>query len=179
MNNTNRHRSKLKFAGTIALAWIVGSGVSVLSMMASAAPNARSPADVVALPVGSSVIKLDRTGRTRVGKASFYAERYAGKTMADGTPMHLYSNNAASTTLPLGTTAKVTNLDTGRSTWVTIRDRGPYVKGRIIDLSPTTARQIGLSRRQGLAAVEVTPLTIPMADGSIKATSVRLASTVD
>ena len=88
--------------------------------------------------------------------------------MADGTPMRLYSSNAASLTLPLGSTARITNLDTGRSAVVTIRDRGPYVKGRIVDLSPATAREIGLARKQGLATVRVTPLTIPLPDGSVK-----------
>jgi len=107
-------------------------------------------------------------GQKRTGKASFYANHYAGKTMADGTPMKLSSNNAASITLPLGTTARVTNLETGRSAIVTIRDRGPYVRGRIVDLSPATARKIGLERRQGLAKVEVAPLSVPLSDGSVK-----------
>ena len=79
---------------------------------------------------------LDRTGRKQVGQASFYADRYAGKTMADGTPMQLYGNNAASLTLPLGTIATVTNLETGLSAVIKIQDRGPYVHGRIVDLSP-------------------------------------------
>ena len=72
--------------------------------------------------------------------------------MADGTPMHLSADNAASRTLPLGTTAIVTNLETGLTAHVTIRDRGPYVDGRLIDLSPATARKIGLEPRQGLDA---------------------------
>jgi rare lipoprotein A len=81
--------------------------------------------------------------------------------MADGTRMRLYSNNAASLTLPLGTTARVKNLQTGKTAIVTIRDRGPYVNGRILDLSPGTARSIGLSKKQGVADVEVTPLAFP------------------
>jgi rare lipoprotein A len=113
-------------------------------------------------------LKLDRSGQKRTGKASFYADHYSGRAMADGTPMRLYSNNAASITLPLGTTARVTNLETGRSAIVTIRDRGPYVRGRIVDLSPATARKIGLERKQGLAKVEVAPLTVPLPDGTVK-----------
>jgi rare lipoprotein A len=119
-----------------------------------------------AAPHGATA--LDRSGNTQVGKASFYASRYSGRTMADGKPMRLYSNNAASLTLPLGTTARVTNLQTGMSAVVTIEDRGPYVRGRIIDLSPATARQIGLARKQGIAPVEVTPLTVPLRDGTVK-----------
>jgi len=58
-------------------------------------------------------------------------------------------DNAASKTLaPSGPTARVTNLQTGRSAVVTIQDRGPYVKGRIVDLSPATAREIVISRER-------------------------------
>ncbi|HEX3846501.1 MAG TPA: septal ring lytic transglycosylase RlpA family protein [Steroidobacteraceae bacterium] len=112
--------------------------------------------------------KVDRVRRKRVGTASFYASRFDGRTMADGTPMKPHGNNAASRTLPLGTTAMVTNLETGRTAIVTIRDRGPYVGGRIVDLSPGTARKIGLTPRKGLAKVEVAPLEVPMPDGTIK-----------
>jgi rare lipoprotein A len=111
---------------------------------------------------------LDRTGRKRVGKASFYAKRFAGKKMADGTPMRPHGNNAASKTLPLGTTAKVTNLETGKSAVVVIQDRGPYVKGRIVDLSPATAHKIGISKHEGVAKVVVAPIAVPLADGSVK-----------
>jgi rare lipoprotein A len=111
---------------------------------------------------------LDRTGRTRVGKASFYAKMFAGRTMADGTRMEPTGDNAASRTLPLGTTAQVTNLETGKTAVVTIRDRGPYVAGRIVDLSPATAREIGLDTRTGVTKVKVAPIAVPLADGRIK-----------
>jgi rare lipoprotein A len=52
---------------------------------------------------------------------------------------------------------------------VTIQDRGPYVDGRIVDLSPATARQIGITPRAGLARVEVAPIAVPQPDGSMKA----------
>ena len=97
----------------------------------------------------------------QVGKASFYADRFAGRKMANGKPMDPNEDNAASRTLPLGTKARVTNLDTGRSAVVTIQDRGPYVDGRIVDLSPATAQKIGLEKKQGLAPVEVVPLQVP------------------
>jgi len=111
---------------------------------------------------------LDRSGRERVGKASFYAKMFDGRKMADGTPMSPHGNNAASKTLPLGTTAKVTNLETGKSAVVTIRDRGPYVAGRIVDLSPATAQKIGLSKSQGVVPVAVAPIVVPLADGKVK-----------
>jgi len=124
--------------------------------------------------------QLDRSGKARIGKASFYARMFAGRKMANGNKMDPQDSNAASRTLPLGTTAKVTNLTTGKSAVVRIEDRGPYVAGRIVDLSPATAREIGITPREGVTQVEVAPITVPLADGSIKlgaaANEVLLAS---
>jgi rare lipoprotein A len=128
---------------------------------------APKPASPVHEPVVASP-PLDLSGRTRRGKASFYAQKFSGRKMADGTAMQPQSNNAASKTLPLGTTAKVTNLETGRSAVVTIRDRGPYIRGRIVDLSPSTAKAIGIDHKKGVAKVEVAPILVPLADGRIK-----------
>jgi rare lipoprotein A len=111
---------------------------------------------------------IDRSGKKRIGKASFYAHMFEGRKMADGKQMDPQHDNAASRTLPLGTTAKVTNLETGKSAFVTIQDRGPYVDGRIVDLSPSTAREIGLSHGQGVARVEVSPLAVPLPNGRVK-----------
>ena len=109
--------------------------------------------------------RLDRSGRTRVGQASFYAGKFDGRRMADGTRMDPQDDSAASKTLPLGTTARVTNLETGRSAVVTIRDRGPYVRGRIVDLSPATAEKLGMARHDGVSRVQVTPLAMPPPGG--------------
>jgi rare lipoprotein A len=128
---------------------------------AAGVPAADAPAPAPKPPI-------DRSGKKRIGKASFYADRFGGRKMADGKIMSLHDSNAASRTLPLGTTAKVTNLETGKSALVTIQDRGPYVSGRIVDLSPATARSIGLSKRKGVTKVEVTPITVPLPDGGVK-----------
>jgi rare lipoprotein A len=113
--------------------------------------------------------ELDRSGHKRVGDASFYANEFAGRRMADGALMNPQGDNAASKTLPLGTTAKVTNLDSGASAVITIQDRGPFVKGRIVDLSPSTARKIGISQNEGVAKVAVVPITVPLSGGGVKA----------
>jgi rare lipoprotein A (peptidoglycan hydrolase) len=110
----------------------------------------------------------DLSARKRVGKASFYAKQFFGKTMANGAPMDPWGNNAASRTLPLGTTAKVTNVETGKTAVVKIEDRGPYVDGRVVDLSPGTAEKIGLTPRKGVTKVVVAPITVPMPDGKVK-----------
>jgi rare lipoprotein A len=88
--------------------------------------------------------------------------------MANGAPMDPQGNNAASRTLPLGTTAKVTNVETRKTAVVTIQDRGPYVDGRLVDLSPATAQQIGLTPRQGIAKVVVAPIAVPLPGGRVK-----------
>ena len=110
----------------------------------------------------------DLSGRKRVGKASFYASQFSGKTMADGAPMDPQGDNAASRTLPLGTTAKVTNVETGKTAVVTIEDRGPYVDGRLVDLSPATARKIGLTPQKGVTKVVVAPIVVPLPNGKLK-----------
>ncbi len=144
-------------------------------------PQPQSPAKLA--PARLAVIahpQLDRSGKRRIGKASFYARMFAGRKMANGNRMDPQDINAASRTLPLGTTAKVTNLKTGKSAVVKIEDRGPYVEGRIVDLSPATAREIGITPREGVTKVEVAPITVPLADGSVKlgeaAAEVLLAS---
>ncbi len=111
--------------------------------------------------------RLDRSGEPQQGEASYYGKEFFGRTMADGTPMDPESNIAASRTLPLGTKAKVTNLENGKSAVVEIRDRGPYVEGRIVDLTPKTARKLDMVE-DGVVPVEVVPLEIPQRDGSIK-----------
>ena len=88
--------------------------------------------------------------------------------MANGVPMNPRGNNAASRTLPLGTVAKVTNVATGKSAIIKIEDRGPYIKGRIVDLSPSTAHKIGITTRMGVAKVVVAPIAVPLPDGRVK-----------
>jgi len=151
------------------LAMVAIAATVAVSMFASTA-QALTPAGLGEPQRLSPQVKapIDRTGKKRVGKASFYAHMFEGRKMADGKQMDPRHDNAASRTLPLGTTAKVTNLETGKSAFVTIQDRGPYVDGRIVDLSPATAQEIGISHRQGVARVEVSPLAVPLANGGVK-----------
>lgn len=88
--------------------------------------------------------------------------------MANGVPMNPQSDNAASRTLPLGTKAKVTNVETGKTAVVTIEDRGPYVDGRLVDLSPGTAAKIGLTPQKGITKVVVAPIAVPLPNGKVK-----------
>jgi len=132
---------------------------------ASAVPTVEEPSQP---GTASAKPQPDLSGRTRFGIASFYAKMFAGREMADGTKMDPHGDNAASRTLPLGTTAKVTNIGTGQSAVVTIQDRGPYAKGRIVDLSPSTARDIGITQKIGVAQVQVAPIAVPLPDGRMR-----------
>ena len=89
--------------------------------------------------------------------------------MANGERFHRRDAVAASRSLPIGTTARVTNLETRQSAIVRIQDRGPFVSGRITDLSPAVAERIGIDKRHGTALVEVAPIAVPQPDGSSKA----------
>jgi rare lipoprotein A len=113
-------------------------------------------------------LPADLSGHKKVGEASVYGRRFTGHTMANGKPMEPSGNNAASKTLPMGTTAKVTNVETGKSAVVKIADRGPYVKGRILDLSPSTAQKIGVDPKAGIAKVSVEPIAVPLPNGDVK-----------
>ncbi len=90
----------------------------------------------------------------QVGNASWYGPAQDGKETASGETFDEKKLTAAHRTLPLGTKAVVTNLETGKSVEVTINDRGPYVKGRKIDLSHAAAQKIGMSKK-GVAKVKI------------------------
>jgi rare lipoprotein A len=110
-------------------------------------------------PVTSEALPAPGPTRTpsQHGVATYYAPKFTNRLMADGGRFDPRSDSAASKTLPLGSRAEVTNLDNGRKAVVTIRDRGPHVKGAIIDVSPKTAETLGMMHR-GRARVRVTPL---------------------
>jgi rare lipoprotein A len=147
-------------AAMLAAAWCLLCTAPVL-----AAGNSKSAADARA----SHRHHLDHSGRRQIGKASVYARKFAGRRMANGEIMRPADGNAASKTLPLGTTARVTNLENGKSTVVTIEDRGPHVPGRIVDLSPGSAAEIGVTKKQGIAPVAVEPISVPQAGESPQA----------
>ena len=95
-------------------------------------------------------------GTTRTEVASWYGPGFAGRRTSTGEVYNPEGLTAASTTLPLGSHARVVNPDTGKAVVVRINDRGPYVHGRSIDLSHGAAKQIGLTGK-GVGRVQVTP----------------------
>jgi rare lipoprotein A len=98
---------------------------------------------------------VETTPDERIVRASYYGSGFGGHKTASGERFNPNSMTAASKTLPMGSIVHVTNLETGRSVNVRINDRGPYVRGRSLDLSHGAARRIGLT---GVARVKVTPV---------------------
>ncbi|MGH9432641.1 MAG: septal ring lytic transglycosylase RlpA family protein [Terriglobia bacterium] len=92
--------------------------------------------------------------RVQYGLASWYGQRFQDHLTASGVPFNKHELTGAHRTLPLGTRVKVTNLKNGRSVVVRINDRGPRVRGRIIDLSLAAARRIGFVHR-GITPVKL------------------------
>ena len=95
---------------------------------------------------GFAVEQANKTNTTSVteGKASFYAGQFHGRKTANGETFNMAQLTAAHPSLPFGTWVRVTNLSNGKDVVVRINDRGPFVKGRIIDLSVSAAKKIGI-----------------------------------
>ena len=91
---------------------------------------------------------------TQTGKASYYADKFNGRHTANGEIFRQRKKTAASKTLPFGTIVRVKNLSNGKTVKVRINDRGPFVEGRIIDLSRKAAKKIGMIRA-GVQPVQI------------------------
>jgi rare lipoprotein A len=88
------------------------------------------------------------------GAASWYGRRFHGRRTASGEPYNMYAMTAAHPTLPISSYARVTSLENGRSVVVRINDRGPFLRGRIMDLSYAAAEKLGYIKK-GSAQVEI------------------------
>jgi len=93
-------------------------------------------------------------GWVQKGIASWYGPNFHGKYTSNGEIYNMYAFTAAHKTLPMNTVVRVTNLNNGKSVVVRINDRGPFVKGRIIDLSYVAGKKIGLDKT-GTAPVKL------------------------
>jgi rare lipoprotein A len=132
-------------------------------------PAAKQEAERLATlpPVPENGARLDHSGRKQTGRVSYYAQHFNNRKMADGNRFNPNGDTAASKSLPLGTTAKVTNVQNGKSATVKIEDRGPFVPGRVVDVTPKVADQLDI-RKQGVSKVVVAPIAVPQADGAVK-----------
>ena len=96
-------------------------------------------------------------GYVEKGRASWYGKKFHGRKTSNGETYNMHAMTAAHKTLPMNTWVRVENLDNGKKVKVRINDRGPFVAGRIIDLSYKAARHIGIVG-PGTARVKVTAL---------------------
>lgn len=117
--------------------------------------NTRSRVAFFAVTLLSAIYSSPLLASTETGIASIYG----GERTANGEYAHAHALTAAHRTLPFGTKVKVTNIGNGQSVIVRINDRGPYIKGRIIDLTPAGAKAIGFS---GLARVHLTVVSVKL-----------------
>ena len=122
---------------------ILGLTLVIVLPGAGCARSAREPQDA-------------RTSRpwTEEGIASWYGKKFHGRQTASGERYDMHELTAAHKSLPFGTRVRVTNLDNGRHVVVRITDRGPFIKGRIIDLSYAAARKVDMVNA-GTARVRV------------------------
>jgi rare lipoprotein A len=108
---------------------------------------------VIAVSLAYAAVEIhDRYSMT--GIASWYGRRFMGKTTANGEIFDPEEMTAAHRRLAMGTIVRVTDLKNKRQVVVRINDRGPYIPGRIIDLSRAAARQLGMLKR-GLALIRI------------------------
>jgi len=113
-----------------------------------------SLADAEPLSDGSPSV----AGFRQLGRASWYGRFFHGRLTANGERYDMHALTAAHRTLPLGSYVRVTNPATDRSVIVRINDRGPFARGRIIDLSMAAAHALGM-QRAGTASVKIEGLT--------------------
>ncbi|MGE8496258.1 MAG: septal ring lytic transglycosylase RlpA family protein [Pseudomonas sp.] len=106
---------------------------------------------------GCATSRFSLEGYSAEGKASYYGARHHGNKTANGERFDQNALTAAHRNLPFGTRVQVTNLNNGKSVVVRINDRGPFAKGRIIDLSRRAAEQIDMIRA-GIVPVRVEQL---------------------
>lgn len=129
------------------LAWTLGAALGLGGCAAYSAPR-------VAPPPAPAPLPLATPSSGHVTTASWYGPGFQGRRTSSGETFNRNDLTAASRTLPLGSRVRVTNLSTGQSVVVRVNDRGPYVRGRGIDLSQRAADRIGVARR-GVARVQI------------------------
>ena len=94
---------------------------------------------------------------TQQGKASWYGGKHHGKKTASGEKYNMHSDTIAHKSWPFGTKVEITNLDNGKTTVGVVRDRGPYIHGRVADVSYKIAQEIGLIKT-GVCNVKIKKL---------------------
>ena len=150
-----------------------GDGASLLSSgPVSAVPDAVPKPEVKTRSGNPESYEIDgeeyrvmdtSEGYRETAVASWYGQAFQGRRTSSGEPYDMYQMTAAHKTLPIPTYVRVTNLENGRIVVVRVNDRGPFIEGRIIDLSLVAAQKLDMVRN-GTARVEVVALDPPARD---------------
>ena len=151
-----------------AVGFVVPAGAPVPAVEAAPALEAAAPAPAVTPvappapvePAPAPAPAREAALETRTGSASYYADKFEGRTTASGVPFRQAEMWAAHRTYPFGTRLRVTNLANGNEVEVEVVDRGPYAHGRVLDLSKTAARRLDFIR-SGHAQVKIEVLEKP------------------
>lgn len=143
-------RSKLLGFTVVVLALSVIQGCSISGIANSSLQNRPDPGEAGSGATPRSVPNAN----VHIGAASWYGPGFNGKKTASGEIFDETKLTAAHKTIPLGSKARVTHLGNGKSVEVLINDRGPYVEGRMIDLSHAAAKALGMIDN-GIAKVQV------------------------
>jgi peptidoglycan lytic transglycosylase len=133
-------------------------GCAVAALVALSARSEARPPETVVFTKPAAEKPAEEI--TRIGVASWYGEQFQGNPTASGEVFDMNRLSVASRDLPLGTKIKVTNLKNNRSLVLKVNDRGPYVRGRFLDLSKAAAKRLGFMNA-GLARVEARIVSFP------------------
>jgi rare lipoprotein A len=137
------------FVSGVGAGFLCGFGAALFLSVSSSSGGPSAVDDKGSAKATQAVASVSETG-----VASYYADKYHGRPTASGEVFDMSQHTAAHRTLAFGTTVKVTSLENGRSVTVRINDRGPFVAGRVIDLSLAAAEELQMVR-SGLARVKL------------------------
>ncbi len=149
----------MKTIGTVFISGIFGVLLHGCALMQER-PNPLGTPPAVTNVVRPGPPRLDRPQKMETGQASWYGPKFHGKKTASGVIFNQGEFTAAHRNLPLGSRVRVTNLENEKFVEVEINDRGPFVPGRIIDLSRAAARALGMLE-DGVTPVRVEVLSLP------------------
>jgi len=109
----------------------------------------------VLVAIGMMIAPIAPISAEEIGEASFYHDSLHGEKMANGEPYSKNKVSVAHRAFPLGSKVRITNLTNGRKIVARVLDRGPYVEGRVVDLSRKAAKKLGITKKQGVAPVKI------------------------
>ena len=157
-----------RVAGVLLVCFLAGCGLNKRGAMEGPVGLDERPVLTGAMKTGGPYSVFGATyrpmkqahGYVAEGVASWYGSKFHGSLTANGERFDMFAISAAHATLPLPTQVRVTNLSNGRWTVARVNDRGPFVKGRLIDLSFSAAKLLGFARK-GTTRVRIEALTPP------------------